>query len=269
MAEFGFRSPSGSAASTTTSERLEPSGEGETLRTAPENRRSPKSWTRMAINAPGASAPASWAVASIFTRANPLFGAMTKSAGLLPASTRVPGAHRREHLIYAPELGLRARRHDDADGAPRHDERAREGHVFTIADGGVLGDRIIRFIRRDRFPGESGFVGAQILHLNEAQVRRHAVAGLKQHNITRDQLVGGRDANFAVSLDASVGRKHASDRIQRFLGSAFLKESENGVDDDDARNDRRVEPKPEHELHEAGGEQDIDEDVVELLQETQ
>ena len=91
MVSFGVKSRSGSAASTTTSEWLEPSGEGKTPRTAPENLRPPRPLTLMAIESPGMSDDASLEVASILTRETPLFSAMTKSAGPLPASTWMPG----------------------------------------------------------------------------------------------------------------------------------------------------------------------------------
>ena len=56
--------------------------------------------------------------------------------------------------------------------------------------------------------------------------------------------------------------------FERLLRPAFLKEAEQSVDDDHGEDDRRVEPQAHHQLDEAGGEQDIDEDIVELLQET-
>ena len=55
--------------------------------------------------------------------------------------------------------------------------------------------------------------------------------------------------------------------LQRLLGLAFLDEAEQRVEDDDAEDDRRVEPQVEHQLGEAGAKQDVDQDVVELRQE--
>ena len=52
--------------------------------------------------------------------------------------------------------------------------------------------------------------------------------------------------------------------IQRLFGFALLDEAEQRIDDDDAGDDRCVEPKSEHQFDEAGGDQDIDEDIVEL-----
>ena len=55
--------------------------------------------------------------------------------------------------------------------------------------------------------------------------------------------------------------------FERLFGLSFLQKAERGVDDHHAGDDRGVEPQSQHELDEAGGEQNIDEDVVELLQE--
>ena len=55
--------------------------------------------------------------------------------------------------------------------------------------------------------------------------------------------------------------------FERLLRPAFLKEAEQSIDDDDGEDDRGVEPQAHHQLDEAGGEQDIDEDIVELREE--
>ena len=62
-------------------------------------------------------------------------------------------------------------------------------------------------------------------------------------------------------------REHVADRIERLLRLAFLDEAKQAVDDNDAEDDRGVEPQAHHQLDEAGGEQDVDEDIVELQQE--
>src|SRR5215467_9021609 len=63
--------------------------------------------------------------------------------------------------------------------------------------------------------------------------------------------------------------QHVADRGQGLLRPALLNEPEQRVDEDHAQDDGRVEPQVRHEFDEAGGEQNIDQDVVELQQETQ
>ena len=55
--------------------------------------------------------------------------------------------------------------------------------------------------------------------------------------------------------------------VEGLLRPAFLDEAEQSVDDDDAEDDRGVEPQAHHQLDEAGGDEDIDEDVLELHEE--
>ena len=55
--------------------------------------------------------------------------------------------------------------------------------------------------------------------------------------------------------------------FQRLLGLALLNETKQCIDDDDAGNDRCVEPKTEHQFDEARSEQDVNQDIVELQQE--
>lgn len=55
--------------------------------------------------------------------------------------------------------------------------------------------------------------------------------------------------------------------FQGLLGFAFLEEAEQCVEDHHGQNDRGVKPQADHQLDEAGAQQDVDEDVIELLQE--
>ena len=55
--------------------------------------------------------------------------------------------------------------------------------------------------------------------------------------------------------------------FERLLRAAFLEEAKQRVQDDDREDDRGVEPQAQHQLDEARGEQDVDEDVVELGEE--
>ena len=55
--------------------------------------------------------------------------------------------------------------------------------------------------------------------------------------------------------------------FERLLRPALLQEAEQRIEDDDREDDRGVQPQAQHQLDEAGGEQDVDEDVVELGEE--
>ena len=55
--------------------------------------------------------------------------------------------------------------------------------------------------------------------------------------------------------------------FERFFRAALLNEAEQRVENDDSEDDRGVQPEAQHQLDEAGRQQDIDEDVVELGEE--
>ena len=127
----------------------------------------------------------------------------------------------------------------------------------------------VRLVRRHRFAGERGLLGAQILHLGEAEVGRHLVARFEQHDVARHEFLRGYHARLAAAHGPRLGGQHVADRVQRLLRPAFLDEPEQPVDDDDAEDDRGVDPQAQHQLGEAGGEQDVDQDIVELGKEPQ
>ncbi len=121
--------------------------------------------------------------------------------------------------------------------------------------------------RRHGFPGQGRFLGAQVLDLDQAQVGRNAVAGFQQHDVAGHELFGRDHARFAAAQGPRFGGQHVADRIERLLGAAFLNEAEQTVEDDHRENDAGVDPEAQHQLGEAGGEQHIDQNVVELAEE--
>ena len=186
----------------------------------------------------------------------------------LKQERRLERADAGEQLIDAAEFGLASRRDDHAARAAGDHERAGIGHARAIADRRLVRDGRGRFVRRHRFAGERRFFRAQVLDVDEADVGWDLVAGFEEHDVARHERLRRDHRRLPVAQRSRLRREHVADRIERLLRPAFLKEAEQSVDDDHAEDDRRVEPQVHHQLDEAGGEQDVDEDVVELLQET-
>ena len=134
--------------------------------------------------------------------------------------------------------------------------------TVALAETGVC-----RLVGRHRLAGQRRLLGAQVLHIGEPKVGRDLVARFEQHDVPRHELFRGNHARLAAAHGPRLGGQHVADRIQRLLGLALLDEAEQRVEDDDAEDDRRVEPQVQHQLGEAGAEQDVDQDVVELRQE--
>ena len=153
---------------------------------------------------------------------------------------------------------------DDARRATGDDHCAGERHALAVSDRGVVGDRVGVLLRRHGLAGERRLFGAQVLRLDEPKVRGNLVAGLKQHDVARDELFGGKHASLPAAHRPGFGREHVANRIQRLLGPAFLDESEQSVENDHGKDDRRIDPQAQHQLGEPGGEKNVDKDIVEL-----
>ena len=103
--------------------------------------------------------------------------------------------------------------------------------------------------------------------MDEAQIGRHPVARLQEHEVARHQLFGRYGEALAAADRYRLWREHVPDRIERPLGLALLDEAEHGVDHDDAQDHRRVDPVRERGGHRSGSQQDVDQHVVELGEE--
>ena len=182
----------------------------------------------------------------------------------LPQERRLERADAGEQLVDAAELSLAPGGDHHPGRAARHDHGPGKGHAVAVADGGLLGDRIGSLLGRDRLAGERRLLGAQVLCVGEAEIGRHLVAGFEQHDVPRHQLVSRDHARLAAARRPGLGREHVANRVERLLGLAFLDEAEQRVEKHDPEDDPRIEPQAEHQLHEGGAEQHVDEDIVEL-----
>ena len=177
------------------------------------------------------------------------------------------GANSGEHLVDAPQFGVGAGGDDHSGRPARDDQCARIGHACAVADGRVGRDRLGRFVRGHGLAGQRRFFRAQVLDLDQPQIGWDLVAGFKEHDVARHELLRRDHRGLAVAQGSRLRREHVADRIERLLRPAFLNESEQAIDDHHRENDRRVQPQAHHQLDEPGGDEDIDEDIVELLHE--
>ena len=147
-----------------------------------------------------------------------------------------------EQLVDAPQFGVGARRDHQSGRTARDHQRAGIGHAGAIADGRLGRDGLGRFVRWHRFTGERRFFRAQVLDVGEPQIGRDLVAGFEEHDVARHERLRCDHRSLAVAQGSRLRREHVADRIERLLRPAFLNEAEQSIDDDDAEDDRRVEP---------------------------
>jgi hypothetical protein len=184
----------------------------------------------------------------------------------LAQQRRRAGGHVGQHRIDAADLGGRAGGHHQAGGLAVADQRAGIGHAAAVAQRRIGGDRVAVLVHRHRFAGERRFIDAQVLHLQQPQVGRHAVARSQQHQIAGHQ-VGGIDVLApAVAQHHRMRRQHRADRVQRRLGLALLDEADDGVDHHRGQQHAGVDPVAQHRGDGRGAEHHVQQHVVELRQ---
>ena len=169
----------------------------------------------------------------------------------------------------ATDLGVRRGGHDHPGGLAVRDHGARVGHAVALRDDGVLAGRRAVLVDGHRLAGQGRLVDLQVAALEQPQVGRHLVARREQDDVARHQFGCGDLMAFARPQDDRVARQHRRHGLQRALGLAFLDVADDRVDDHHAKDDRRVDVMAEQQGHDPRGQQDVDEQVVELQGEAQ
>ena len=165
------------------------------------------------------------------------------------------------------DLGLGTRRYHHTGPLARGYQRSGECHAQKIAEGGARRDRLLLFLRYDRFAGQHGFLDEQATRAGQAQVGGHAVPRLEPHEVAGHEI-GNRDAHApAVAQDAGVRRDHLADRVQRLLRLAFLNEADDGIDQDDGDDHHRIDVVADQSGRDRRRQEEVDQRVVELPQE--
>ena len=107
--------------------------------------------------------------------------------------------------------------------------RRRAVRAQAVADRGLGRHGAHALVHRHRFAGQRGFVDAQVSRLQQAHVRRQAVARRQQHHVAGHQAGGVNVVLAAVALHHGARREQVPDRLQRALGLALLHEADHHV----------------------------------------
>ncbi len=157
---------------------------------------------------------------------------------------------------------------DDAAGATGGHGGAAEGHVELVRrgrrvdvrqGGGDLGDRL-RLARQGRL------VDTQRRRLDEAQVGRHDVALLEEHDVAGDDLACWDETGLPVADDTGLGARHPLEGVHGLLGPVLLDEAHGAVEDDDGQDDDGVLGVTEQRRDDGRRQQDEDHRARELIE---
>ena len=171
-----------------------------------------------------------------------------------------------EHLGEASHLGVPAGPGDDGPPPARGDRSSGEKHGAPVAQRHPLGHRRHLLGRRERFPGEGGFLGFEAHRHDEAGIGRQPVPRLEHEQVAGDHLGAGHPPLAAVAHDHGFGRRHLLQPCQGALGAGLLHEPQDGIQHHDGEDHSGVDPLVEqHPAYEGGDDQDPDQDVGELV----
>jgi hypothetical protein len=180
---------------------------------------------------------------------------------------RARGLHRLEQPGDAAEFGRHAGGHDQAAAAPVGGDRPGVGHVPAIAERQLrVGERAALLLDRLGLAGERGLVHLQVDDLDQARVGRQAVAGAQQHDVPGHQLPRRDLGLLAVAQGGGGGRGHAVQRLDGALGAELLRERQQHGEEQDGGDGHRLDFVAEDRGDGRGGDEDEDEDVLELLE---
>ncbi len=127
------------------------------------------------------------------------------------------------------------------------------------------------FVLLDRhgLAGEKRLVDEQAACAQQAQVGRDLVASFEKHDVARHEIPHCDLRALPVAKNEGTGSDHAANGVERLLGLALLDEADDGVDDHDRGDHGRINDVSEQGGRNGSGEQEVDQDVVELRQEPQ
>ena len=104
--------------------------------------------------------------------------------------------------------------------------------------------------------------------MQQAQVGRHAIAGFQQDDVAGHQAGHVHHLPLAATQHPRGRRQHGLQGGQRLFGLALLDETDQGIDQHHRHDHRRVDVVAEQSGQHRRGDQEQDQRVVELLQES-
>ncbi len=185
----------------------------------------------------------------------------------LPDQRRGPGRDMGQQPADPAHLGGDTRRHHDAQPLTADHQRATEGHAAAFGQLRPDGNRVGMFFHRRRFAGEHRFLNAQPMALQKPQIGRDPIPGFQQHDVPGHQGLDFHPASPAVTQHRRVRCQQLLDGGQRPLGTMLLNQADDGIDDDDGKDDRRIHDMAEQCRDQRRTQQHVDQHVVELGQE--
>ena len=127
--------------------------------------------------------------------------------------------------------------------------------------------RLDLFLCRHRLAGQGRFVGAEIARLQEADVGRHAIAGVELHDVARHNRLGRYQLQPAVAHDQRTCGLEEQQGLHGAPGAPLSGKSQRRVDDQHDADGDGFEVIADDQGEEDGRDQQADDDAAQLVAE--
>ncbi len=122
-------------------------------------------------------------------------------------------------------------------------------------------------VARHGLTGEDRFVDLELADLHQQGIGGHLVPALQDDDVAGHDVPGRYQADHAVPSHLGLGRGHLQQGLHGRLGPGFLYVADDGVEQQDHEDDGGIQVFAHHQRDNAGGQQDVDQGVHELLEE--
>ena len=172
-----------------------------------------------------------------------------------------------EHAGDISHLGLHAGFRDDAASASVGDDRAHVAAVDAVAQACVFGkDSGCVLFYGNGFSRERGLVDFQVDGFNQPQVGGNIVACFQNGDISRNYIGGRHLHDLSAAENLRVRACHFLQRLQRVARLVFLVNAQEGVQDNDGKDDDALQRLSQKNGNHGGDHQDDYQEILELLQ---
>jgi len=134
------------------------------------------------------------------------------------------------HFGDAPQLRLHSRGDHHAFGRTFGNGRAAKQHARPFGQRLVGPRRLRAFYHGDRLARPGGFIDAEVVGLDQPQIRRHHVAALLEDDVARHQIVDRRLAILSAAAHADARLAHFPQGFHRTGGPPLGRKPDQPVD---------------------------------------
>jgi hypothetical protein len=169
-------------------------------------------------------------------------------------------------LRDATQFGAHPNGHYSAFGRTFDDGCSAEEHTGALGQRGIGFGRLCAFDHGHRLTGQSSFVDAQVVGLDQPQVRWHDVPALLKDHVAWDQLIDSNLTLLPVATDPDAAFAHLSKRFHGTDRPPLGRKANEPIDQDDCHQSDAFGQFPDRKGQPSGRRKDQKHHALELIQ---